>query len=533
MKYVPDRDEFVRLAQDATVIPVYREMIADADTPVSALAKLGPGSSTFLLESVTGGETVGRYSFLGNSALLTFRSRGSEVVITSADGQKTRETVADPLARLEQLLAQFRPASVPGLPRFFGGAVGYVGYEGIAPDGVALPANKTADAAADDGATVVEDVPDLYFLITDAVLIFDHSRRNVQVVVNAVPGDDPGAAYDEACRRIDDIVMRLESESGLRPLPGVGNGALLATSASADSRGAAVLREGNAAFRGFASTYGGGAGGGTFAEFGDAVDVVRRRIADGDVFQVVLSRRFVVPLRARPFDVYRVLRSINPSPYMFFLDFGDVQLVGSSPEVMVRLEDGVASLRPIAGTRRRGQTPREDEQLAAELLADEKELAEHVMLVDLGRDDLSRVCEYGTVQLERVMAVEKYSHVMHIVSDVTGRLAAGRTAFDLLRAVFPAGTVSGAPKRRAMALIRELEPVRRGPYAGAIGYFGFSGNMDSCIAIRTIVCQGGLARVQAGAGIVADSDAEREAAEIASKCAALLQTLAVANEVSA
>lgn len=509
MAYVPDRDEFVRMAADATIIPVYREVIADADTPVSALAKLGLSPPAFLLESVTGGETLGRYSFLGRSARLTFASRGREVVVADSTGKERRETASDPLAQLERLLSRFRPARVPGLPRFCGGAVGYIGFE-VAASGDAGTAGEDF-ASVGRGSEAVEDVPDMYFFIVDEVLIFDHVRRTLQVVVHASPGPDPAVAYDDACRRIDAVIRRLQSEARLRPLGAPQNGA--ARTVPGDLL--AKIAHDSAA-----------------AEFCAAAEAARQSVLDGHVFQVVLSRRFDVPLRAHPFDLYRVLRSVNPSPYMFYLDFGDVQLVGASPELLVRLEDGVASVRPIAGTRRRGAGAADDERLAAELLADEKEAAEHVMLVDLAIDDLSKVCEPGTVRVSRRMAVEKYSHVMHIVSDVEGRLAPGRTAFDLLRAAFPAGTVSGAPKRRAMELIRRLEPTRRGPYAGAVAYCAFSGNMDSCIAIRTIVVQRGTARIQAGAGIVADSEPRRELAEIVAKAEALLQTIALADGVS-
>ncbi len=511
MAFVPSREEFVRLSARATVVPVYREVIADLDTPVSALAKLGPGPCTFLLESVERGDTLGRYSFLGNSALMTFQSRGEDVIITHADGRSEKERTSDALGRLERLLAGFRPAEVPGLPRFYGGAVGYVGFEGLsggAPEGPA-PGPEAAGPGPGDG---YDALPDLYFIVTDAVLVFDHVRRNLKVVVNALPGAEPERAYDEACRRIEGILERLRGDAGLRPLAGVEVGRGRANGAALAGPGAAGLDGGADRFR-------------------EAVRRAREHVRRGDVFQVVLSRRFAAPLRARPFDVYRLLRSVNPSPYMFYLDFGDVQLVGSSPEVMVRLEDGVAEVRPIAGTRPRGATPEDDRRLAAELLADEKERAEHAMLVDLGRDDLARVCRAGSVRVPRLMAVEKYSHVMHIVSDVVGELADGRTAFDLLRAAFPAGTVSGAPKARALELIRELEPGRRGPYAGAVGYFGFSGNMDSCITIRTIVVRRGVAFIQAGAGIVADSDPDRELQEIASKAGAMLQTVAAAEGV--
>lgn len=513
MSYVPSKEEFVRLARGATVVPVYREVIADTDTPVSALAKLGDGSCAFLLESVERGDTLGRYSFLGNSALMTFQSRGREVVVVHADGREERDEAPDALARLEQLMSRFRPAPVPGLPRFYGGAVGYVGYEALAGG---------AGAGRSQAAGEAWDLPDLYFIITDAVLVFDHVRRNMKVVVNAMPGDDADASYEAACRRIDHIILRLHGQAGLPPLAGAGYGRRAVSSGPAADGGAYTTTGVELAV-----------GVGDAEEnFRDAVRRAREYVRRGEVFQVVLSRRFTLPLRCRPFDAYRVLRSVNPSPYMFYLDFGDVQLVGSSPEVMVRLEDGRAELRPIAGTRPRGATPAEDERLAAELLADEKERAEHMMLVDVGRNDLGRVCRYGSVKVPRLMAVEKYSHVMHMVSDVAGVLDAGRNAFDLLRAAFPAGTVSGAPKARAMEIIARLEPVRRGPYAGAVGYFGFSGNMDSCITIRTIVVHRGMAAIQAGAGIVADSDVELELREIGSKARALLQTVAAAEGVA-
>jgi len=323
------------------------------------------------------------------------------------------------------------------------------------------------------------------------------------VVVTTPVDGDPGLAYDAAAARIEAIIARLHGEAGLRPLSGLDMGA-----APPPAFAANVTR----------------------AEFCQAVRRAQEYIAAGEVLQVVLSQRLRTLLRRDPFDVYRVLRSVNPSPYMFYLDFGDHQLVGSSPEVMVRLEDGRAQLRPIAGTRRRGTSPEEDQRLAAELLADAKERAEHAMLVDLGRNDLGRVCQYGTVQVDELMTVERYSHVMHIVSNVSGQLAPGRTAFDLLRATFPAGTVTGAPKVRAMQIIDELETTRRGPYAGAVGYFGFTGNMDSCITIRTVIVQNGHAYVQAGAGVVADSDPDKEYEETLNKAQALLKTIALAEE---
>lgn len=483
------------LSRTYNLIPVYREIIADTETPVSALAKLGRGPAAFLLESVEGGERLGRYSFLGNSALYTFRSYGHRVELGFPDGRRVQERVQDPLARLEELLAAYRPAPVPGLPRFYGGAVGYVAYDAV----------RFLERLPDGNPDVL-GTPDLAFMITDAVIVFDHVARRIQVVVNTLVNGDPGQAYDQAMRRIEDIIGRLHGDAGLAPLSGLDLGA-----AAAPRFRANVTRD----------------------DFCRAVRRAQEYIAAGDIFQVVLSQRLSAPLRRDPFDVYRVLRSVNPSPYMFYLNFGDHQLVGSSPEVMVRLEGRRAELRPIAGTRPRGRNPLEDQRLEAELLADAKERAEHIMLVDLGRNDLGRVCRYGSVRVDELMVVERYSHVMHIVSNVSGELAPGYTAFDLLRATFPAGTVTGAPKVRAMEIIDELETTRRGPYAGAVGYIGFSGNMDSCITIRTVIVQDGQAHVQAGAGVVADSEPEREYQETLNKAQALLKTIALAEEACA
>jgi len=492
MRCIPSRDDFVALSRTFNLIPVYREIIADTDTPVSALSKLGTGPWAFLLESVEGGETLGRYSFLGNSALWTFRCWNTQVELAYPDGRVVRREVADPLALLEELLAQYRPAPVPGLPRFFGGAVGYVGYDAV------RFIERVPDTNPDELGT-----PDMAFMATDAVLVFDHVGRKIQVVINTPVDGDPGLAYDAAVQRIEAIVAKLHGESRLRPLSGVDVGAAATPAFTAN-----VTRD----------------------QFCRAVLQAKEYIAAGDIFQVVLSQRLRASLRRAPFDVYRVLRSVNPSPYMFYLHFGDHQLIGSSPEVMVRLEEGRAQLRPIAGTRRRGATPGEDQLLAQELLADAKERAEHIMLVDLGRNDLGRVCRYGSVHVDELMVIERYSHVMHIVSNVSGELAPGRSAFDLLRATFPAGTVTGAPKVRAMEIIDELETTRRGPYAGAVGYFGFTGNMDSCITIRTIIARNGCAYVQAGAGVVADSDPDREYEETLNKAQALLKTIALAEE---
>lgn len=485
----PDRATFRRLARQGNLIPVYKELLADVDTPVSALAKLNPGPYAFVLESVTGGERVGRYSFVGASASCVFRSRGNTVEVERPQGTERRHA-ADPLAALEELLASYRPVPVPGLPRFYGGAVGYLSYDMVRyfahlPD---LPADPLG-------------LPESYFIITDKVLIFDHVSRKMLVVVNARVDGDPDAAYDAALAAIDETVRLLRRDAVPAPLdtaPAVSlDGLEIASNMSAEA-------------------------------FCEAVRRAQAYIRAGEVEQVVLSQRFWVPFDGDPFALFRILRTVNPSPYMFYLRLGDLALVGASPETMARLEDGLATIRPIAGTRRRGATDAEDAALAEELVADAKERAEHLMLVDLGRSDLERVCLQETVRVEELMAIERYSHVMHIVSHITGRLAPGKTAFDLLRAAFPAGTLSGAPRARALEIINELEPDRRGPYGGAVAYFGFSGNMDSCITIRTAIVHGGRAYVQAGAGVVAASDPQREYEETWNKAKGILTAIALA-----
>ncbi|HEX6971181.1 MAG TPA: anthranilate synthase component I [Limnochordia bacterium] len=492
---LPPPNEFAALASKYNFVPVYEEVTADLDTPVSALWKLGETDTTFLLESVTGGEQLGRYSFVGNSAYARFSAQGKRVSITDPAGTRTC-TAADPLDCLREEMKSFRVAPLPGLPRFFGGAVGYVAYDAV-----------RLFERLGDGPPEELGLPDLYFVLTDTVLIFDHARSRLKVVVTVpTAGVSARAAYEAAERRIDAVLDRLA-----RPLPAASAGRWI-TSEPPRRRLPAGLE----------SNF-------TREDFLRAVERCREYIAAGDAFQIVLSQRLRVPFTAEPFDVYRALRGSNPSPYMYYLRCGDVWVVGSSPEVHVRAENGRAQLRPIAGTRPRGRTEAEDEGLERELHADEKERAEHVMLVDLARNDLGRVCEYGSVTVDELMVTERYSHVMHIVSNVTGRLRPDRDAFDLLRATFPAGTVSGAPKVRAMEIIDELEPSRRGLYAGAIAYFGFSGNMDSCIAIRTAVIKDGWAYVQAGAGIVADSVPEREYEESMNKAGAVLAALEAAH----
>lgn len=490
------RDEFLALARTHNLIPVYREILGDLHTPVSAFHKLDDGRFAYLLESVEGGESVGRYSFLGGAPSVVLKGHGRQVTIERRGGSETRDLAPgeDPLHVLQGLMREYRVARVPGLPKFYGGAVGYFSYDTVRFF-ECLPASPPDDLA----------LPDCYFVFTDACVIFDHVRHRILLVCNAHVDGDAHAAYDSALRKIDDLIAQLQAPEA-RPLgllPGDGaEEAPVVANMPHDAFLAKVAR-------------------------------AKEYIAAGDVIQVVLSQRLsreLSPaLREQPFNLYRALRYLNPSPYMYYLSYGDVKIIGSSPERLVSEEDGTVITRPIAGTRKRGATPVDDAALGADLLADAKERAEHIMLVDLGRNDLGRVCEYGTVEVDQLMAVEHYSHVMHMVSNVRGTLRKGLDHFDVLRACFPAGTVSGAPKIRAMEIIDELEPTRRGPYAGAIGYFSFEGNMDTAITIRTIVVANGVASVQAGAGIVADSVPESEYQETMNKARALLKALEMAE----
>ncbi len=503
--YQPSLGTYLSLAREYTLIPVYREVLADLETPISVFMKLcqeEPGA--FLLESVEGGEKVARYSFLGCRPLLTLAhkdgvSRVMEGEVASeyrTVGQVThgngsaRKLTGDPLCHLREEMGRFRVHQPPGLPRFFGGAVGYVGYDTVRHY-EPLPGSPTDDL----------DLPDALFMVTELVVVFDRLKHKLLLIANTLPGDEPEVAYRRAQALLDRATERLR---GPVPVP----------------PGVSVMRP-----RPLEVT-----SNLTQEAFEAAVRQVKEYIAAGDIFQAVLSQRLQTRVRSRPLDIYRVLRTINPSPYMFYLTFGDLKIIGSSPEMMVRVEDGIAYTRPIAGTRPRGETEAEDRRLEEELLADEKERAEHVMLVDLGRNDLGRVCEYGSVEVREMMRIERYSHVMHLVSDVEGRVAEGKDAFDVLAACFPAGTLSGAPKVRAMQIIDELEPTRRGIYGGAVGYFAWGGAMDTCIAIRTMVMKGDRVYIQAGAGIVADSDPTREWQETLSKARALVRALEVAEE---
>jgi anthranilate synthase component 1 len=486
----PARGDIGTLARAGNVVPVYREILADLETPVSAFLKIHRGPYGFLLESVEGGEKWGRYSFLGTEPARVVRIRGRTLEIETPGGatSPTRETVDDPLDALRRILREYRPVPVPGVPRFAGGAVGHIGYDMVRAF-ERLPARVPDDLG----------LPDACLLLAETLLVFDNMAQKIKVVSHAHTGDgeSPEAAYDAAVARIDELIARLGAPP-VEPAP-------------VESVPGEVVSNL------------------TQAAYESAVERAKEYIRAGDVIQVVLSQRFETPLRAAPFDVYRCLRTVNPSPYMFFLAVGDHALAGASPEVMVRVEDGEVTVRPIAGTRPRGTVEREDAALAAELAADAKELAEHVMLLDLARNDVGRVARTGSVQVTERFAIERYSHVMHLVSNVRGDLAAGRDCFDAFRATFPAGTLTGAPKIRAMEIIEELEPVRRGVYGGAVGYFAFSGAMDTAIAIRFALFRSGRAYVGAGAGIVADSQPAAEHRECVNKARAMLQAVRLAE----
>jgi anthranilate synthase component 1 len=491
--YTPDVDEFRQAAKKGNLVPVFRELLADADTPVSAFAKLrAAGEHPFLLESVVGGETWAAYSFIGVGARAVLEVRGGRAKVTHFDGRAQEEHAApDPAQALAQLLQGFRPVSHPSLPRFWGGAVGFFSYD-VVRAFEKLPSVKPDELG----------VPDALFVITDTLVIFDNLRQTVKVVASALVDGDPDQAFRSACARIDAIVDRLA-----QPAP-----PLRRIEPSAPRVDAEMTS--NTPRDAYLSS----------------VERAKEYILAGDVFQVVLSQRFSAPRAgADPFDVYRALRVVNPSPYMFHLAFPEVQVTGASPEVLVRVENGRVMVRPIAGTRPRGRSSDEDARLERELCADPKERAEHVMLIDLGRNDVGRVARVGSVRVDEQFVVERYSHVMHLVSNVSGELQAGRTALDVLRACFPAGTLSGAPKIRAMEIIEELEPSRRGVYGGAVGYVSFGGNLDFAIAIRTLVTLGDRVTLQAGAGIVADSEPAAEYDETVNKARAVMRALAMAR----
>ena len=491
-RYYPDFETFTTYARRGNTIPVYRQLMSDSLTPVSAYRQIAGGADSFLLESVVGGERIARYSFTGANPFMTIRAHGHRVRVQSRGGVREFDA-ADPMACVAQELGRFKTVHSPDLPRFTGGAVGYAGYD------VIRYYENLPHAPTDDRL-----LADLHFAFYDTMVIFDHVGKTVRVVANAMTeGVEIRDAYAAACRQVDSLVDKLRRPMGH------------------EVEDIAVGRRGDVT--GFKSNL-------TRDQLLRAVEACKEYIKAGDIFQVVLSQRLEVESDAHSLDIYRALRVINPSPFMFHLRAEDVELVGASPEIMVRVEGGQITNRPLAGTRPRGATPEEDDRLEAELLADPKERAEHIMLVDLARNDVGRVAEFNSVRLADVLSVERYSHVMHITSNVEGKLRAGMTAADALTACLPVGTVSGAPKVRAMEIIDQLEPTRRGPYGGAVGYFDFGGNTDTCIALRTMVIQGRKVYVQAGAGIVADSVPENEYEEMINKALALLLAVKAAED---
>ena len=500
--YSPTLEQFLRLAKQGNVIPVTRRLLADIETPLSAYRKIrGPGEA-FLFESVEGGEHLGRYSFVGCNPRAVIRQTGNKVEVIENGKVKSEHLVShangsasavkDGLEVVEQVMKKFRAVPVPGLPRFTGGAVGFIGYEFVHDVEPVVPRPPHDDLAT----------PVMYFLISDQLLIFDRVAQTITVLVNAVLEDasSPEEAYENATGEIDRLVSLLEQPSEHHP-------------ATVPEEVPSVSFESNVPREKF------------FAN----VMKAKEYITSGDIIQAVGSQRFSTPVKATPLDIYRAARSVNPSPYMFLLELNGFSLVGASPEIHVRCEDGRVEIRPIAGTKPRGKTPEADKALEQELLADPKERAEHVMLVDLARNDLGRVCDFGSVVVKDLMIIERYSHVMHIVSQVEGHLSKGKTPYDLMRATFPAGTLSGAPKIRAMQIISELEQTTRGPYGGCVGYFSFNGNLDCCITIRTALIKNGKAYVQAGGGWVTDSTPEDEYQETVNKAKAMLKAVALAE----
>ncbi|MGL6073521.1 MAG: anthranilate synthase component I [Fimbriiglobus sp.] len=499
MRYRPALDEFAQLAKSHTVVPVYRRIAADDLTPVSAYAKIREASGGFLFESVVGTERVGRYSFLGSSPFQWFEAYGQKVRTKTVGGAWVETTHPDPLKLFEETIAAFRSPVLPGLPRFLGGAVGHAAYDTI------RYIENLPNAPTDD-----RGIADLSFAFYDRMLIFDHIYKTIHVVVMArtPAGADPQVAYQVACDRVDELVHRLSSVGVSLPISDI-------------APEAAALKPGMVSPR-YTSNFAQGG-------YQDAVKKAKEYILAGDAFQIVLSQRFRTETTAKPFDIYRALRIVNPSPFMFFVEGGPATLIGASPEIMCRVENNEMTVRPLAGTRPRGKTVEEDRQLAIELVNDPKERAEHIMLVDLARNDVGRVAKIGSVRIQDLLQVERYSHVMHLSSTVVGELAEGRTPFDAMRSALPAGTLSGAPKVRAMEIIDELEPHRRGPYGGAIGYVDYCGNTDTCIALRTMVLTGTTADIQAGAGLVADSDPDMENQETINKAMSLMRALEVAE----
>ncbi|MBI5742065.1 MAG: anthranilate synthase component I [Nitrospirae bacterium] len=487
----PDFEEFEKKAREGNLVPVCKEILADLDTPLSAFLKLR-GKTGFLLESLEGGEKWARYSFIGSNPSLIIEGTGSRLSIKREGRTEKIRDFADPLEIVSGELKKYRPVIMPGLPRFFGGFVGYIGYDTV----------RHFERLTDRRHSGL-DLPDVFLMLTDTLIVFDNLTHKIKVISNAHVEGSARDAYEKARLKIEAIVRKLKSKPVMpKKKPSAGK-----------------ETSGPAAFVSNISK----------EDFMKAVEKTKEYIHCGDIIQAVISQNFQRDTDIAPINAYRALRVINPSPYMYYIETGKCALAGSSPEILVRLEKDDIELRPIAGTRRRGRTNEEDIFFEEELKADPKEIAEHIMLVDLGRNDVGRVAETGSVKVTELMTVERYSHVMHLVSNVIGKLKSGHDAFDVLRASFPAGTVTGAPKIRAMEIIEEVEPTRRGPYAGSVGYFGFSGNMDMCITIRTIIFKGGKAYIQAGAGIVADSDPEKEYRETVNKATGMFKAIEMAE----
>ena len=486
----PQFEDALKLVSTGTMLPVHRRILADTETPVSAFMKIrAEDTYAFLLESVEGGEKIARYSFLGVDPFLMFQARGTRSTASCRRNTETDVREGDPVSHLRELVNRYRGIHLEGLPRFSGGAVGYLGYDTV------RWVERIPDTGRDDLG-----LDDAMFLFFDTILVFDNVAHQIILISNIETTDDRAELrrrYDEAVRKLDHLEKLLAYPINPRPVRGANRVEVTSNT--------------------------------TREEFESAVRRVKEYIAAGDAIQVVLAQRFQTKVSVGAFDIYRRLRIVNPSPYMFYLGLGDVEVVGASPELLCRVEGDLVEVRPIAGTRPRGQTDEEDRLLAEELLSDPKERAEHIMLVDLGRNDVGRVCRYGTVEVSELMVIERYSHVMHIVSNVRGRLTPGKDRFDALFSCFPAGTLSGAPKIRAMEIIDELEPTRRGLYGGAVGYFDFAGNLDTCITIRTMVIKNGVAYIQAGAGLVADSDPSKEYEESLSKARALIRAIELAE----
>jgi anthranilate synthase component I len=493
MNIHPSREAFLELSRQGNVVPVYTDLMADFETPVSAYAKLKAAGPSFLLESVEGGENLSRYSFIGCRPRKIFACGPQMTEIREPGRSSLRvQTPPDPLTLIEGEMKGYHPVALPGMPRFTGGAVGFIGYEYVTRIEPKVPPAPSDDLG----------LPLLYFMLVDSLLIFDRVKQTLRLSVNAHINGEATDAYDAAVKELRALFALLAEKSELAPAP-------LFDVAKPE------VPPGNF----------------TQPRFEQVVEDCKEFIRAGDIIQVVPSQRFSQPFRKTPLELYRALRTVNPSPYMFILETGDYAIVGASPEVHVRLTDERVEIRPIAGTRKRGATAAEDAALEKDLLADDKERAEHLMLVDLARNDIGRVCQYGSVTVPEMMVIERYSHVMHIVSQVEGRIAADRTAYDLMRATFPAGTVSGAPKIRAMQIIAQQEPTQRGFYAGALGYFGYDGNLDSCIMLRTSLIKDGQIHIQAGAGVVADSVPASEFQETVSKASALFKAVALAEQL--